>query len=137
MPALDDRARVDAEDIAFPETPLAGDAVHDLLVDAGADHTRERRKDRDAIALEVRGGAVALQDLGRDAVELAGRHAGPHGRAAGGEHLGHDAAGFAHLRRLLRCLQRDHLAALAALRRSRSIVRRAPISSMVPTPETR
>src|SRR5687768_9037414 len=68
VPALDDRARVDAEDLALLEAAPAGDPVYDLFVHAGADHTRERREDRDAVPLEVRRRAVALQDVGGDPV---------------------------------------------------------------------
>src|SRR3979411_1728332 len=83
MPAFDDRAGVDAEDLPFLQPALARDAVNDLLVHAGADHTRERWQDGYDVALEVRCRAVALQDVGGDPVELARGHTRPNRCAAG------------------------------------------------------
>src|SRR5687767_11926513 len=137
MPSLDDRAGVDAHDLPLPQAALTGDAVNELLVDAGADDPWERREDRHAVPLEVRCGAVALQDVRGDPVELAGGHARTDRGAAGGEDLGHDPPGLAHLCRLLRRLERDHQLASLFFLRSRMPVRRAPISSIVPTPMTR
>src|SRR5687768_8291948 len=137
VPALDDRAGVDADDLPFLEPALARDAMHDLLVQARADHTGERRKDGDPVPLEVRYRAASLQDVGGDPVELAGGHARAHRGAACGEDLGHDPSGLAHLRGLLRRLQRDHQLASFPFRRSRIAVRRAPISSIAPTPGMR
>ena len=42
-PAVELAAGVDRDDVSLLERPAVGDAVHDLLVDAGADDGRERR----------------------------------------------------------------------------------------------
>src|SRR5690606_20205673 len=41
MEAIDDRADINRDDVAFAQYPVARNAVDDLLVDRSADHTRE------------------------------------------------------------------------------------------------
>src|SRR5438093_23846 len=114
---------------SFISSPPSGDAVHDLLVDARADHAGERREHRHPVTLEVRRRAASLQDVRGDLVELAGRHAGSYRGAARREHLRDDAPGLAHLRRLIFRLQRDHRASVSVTTsppRLRSGVSRSP-----------
>ena len=54
VPAVDDRAAVDRDDVAVVQHPVARDAVDDLVVHRRADGRRERRV---AVALEGRDGA--------------------------------------------------------------------------------
>src|SRR3546814_514720 len=74
VPTLDDRTAVDRHDVALLQHPRARAAVHDLVVDAGAQHRREP-----AVAEEVRGGAPAVEAVAGAGVDLAGGAAGPVG----------------------------------------------------------
>ena len=74
VPAVDDRSAVDRDDVAIGEHAGAGDAVHDLVVDRGADDAGEARGS--PRKLEVR--ALRPDVIVRDDVELGGRHTGLH-----------------------------------------------------------
>ncbi len=74
VPALDDRPAVDRHDVALFEHPVAGDAVHDLVVDRRAQGVPVARD-----ALERRRRTAAEDVLLRQLVELDGGHPGPHG----------------------------------------------------------
>ena len=102
VPALDDGAAVDGEQVALGEHPVAGHAVHDLLVHRQAGDALEPADALvGAVVQERRGGAGGADDLGGDGVELAGADAGPDGRPGGGEGGGHDEAGPPHQQQLL------------------------------------
>ena len=75
VPAVDDRAAVDRDHVAVGEHADAGDAVHDLVVDRGADGAGERRV---AVALERRDAAVRADVVLGERVELAGGDTRPH-----------------------------------------------------------
>ena len=96
VPALDLGAAVDRDDVALTQHPVAGYAVHDLLVDA--------RAQRVAVAgdeLEVGDAPVAADEVLGQAVELERRHARRH---LGGEQLEgapDEQAGLAHEEELL------------------------------------
>ena len=66
VPAVDDGAAVDRDDVALVEDAGAGDAVDDLVVDAGADHRREA-----VVAEEVRRGAAPVEHVAGGGVEVA------------------------------------------------------------------
>ncbi len=108
-PAVDLAARVDRDDVPLAQRSAVGDAVHDLLVDAGADHRGERRLslDRAGIAQKQRGGVVFAEDRGHGLVHVGGGHAG-HGHPANlVERLGDDPPRLAHQRDFARALQLD------------------------------
>jgi hypothetical protein len=67
VPALDDGAAVDRDHVAVDKHPVAGDPVHDLVVDGGADGGRERRV---AVAQERRHPSVRADVLLGEPVEL-------------------------------------------------------------------
>ena len=137
VPAVDDRAAVDRDDVAVGEHDVVGrHAVHDHGVGRGADHRRERRV---AVAQEVGGGAPAGQDLTADAVELAGGDPGLDGGADLAVHLGDDATGAPHDGDLLGGADRgrageQHDGSQAPRRDSTAASSRANTSSVVPEP---
>src|SRR5438270_7218125 len=94
--ALDDGPTVEGEDVALLEPVVAGDAVHDHVVGRRADDGREA-----VVVEEVGAGATTVEHLARNLVEVGGGHAWLGGGNALLVHLGHDAAGPAHLRQLL------------------------------------
>ena len=78
VPAVDDRAAVDRDDVAVLEHPGARDPVHHLVVDRGADGRREGR----VAVPQERGHPAGVADvLLRDRVELTGADAGDDPRA--------------------------------------------------------
>ena len=90
--AVEIGAGVDLEQVAGLDHPLAaGDAVHHLVVDRGADAGREA-----VVALETGGGAHLADALLGVGVEVAGGHAGGRQIHDFPQHGGHDAAGLAH-----------------------------------------
>ncbi len=109
-PAVDLAAGVDRDDVAFLERAAVGDAVDHVLVDAGADHRRERRLplDRAGIAQEQRGRVVLAEDRGDGRIHLGGgdaRHGHPPDLV---ERLGHHPARLAHQGDLARALELDY-----------------------------
>jgi hypothetical protein len=89
-------AAVDREQVALDEHPRAGDAVHDLLVDRGAQRVPVAGHE-----LEVRDAAV-VADVGLgERVELKGGHAGAHGGVEQLERAPHEQPGGAHAGELL------------------------------------
>ena len=110
VPALDDGAGIDGDDLSLTDDALARDAVDDLVIDGDAQAARERAARVDArIALEGRDRA-GLADVGLgDAVQVAGRHAGLELPFDEGEDLGHDAAGATHALDLGTRLAGDHV----------------------------
>jgi hypothetical protein len=58
VPALDDRTTVDGQQVSVPQHPAAGDAVHDLFVDRGAQRCGET-----VVPQEARHAAVATDVL--------------------------------------------------------------------------
>jgi hypothetical protein len=97
VPTGDDGTTVDRQDVALFEHSLVGDAVHQFLVDGGADGGRIS-----VVAEEVRGGAAAGEHIPSDSIELQRGHAGSSGRTDGLMHLGDDAARSAHVPQILR-----------------------------------
>jgi hypothetical protein len=92
VPAVQDRAAVQRDQVALGEHLLGRrDAVHDLLVDRGADRRREA-----VVALERRDRAGVADDLLGDRVQVGRGDAGgdrvPHRVQRGGD----DQAGAAH-----------------------------------------
>src|SRR5439155_221160 len=102
VPPVDDRAGIDAHDVAFPQLPLRrGDAMDDLFVDRGADRPRKSRWDlaldrMPVIAEEGAGGVRPSEHLGGDAIELRGRDPRANRRATRLEHGRDDPTGLAH-----------------------------------------
>ena len=94
VPALDDGAAVDGDEVALLEPVGTGDPVHDHVVRRRADHGRERRV---AVAEEVRPSAPALDDVPADPVELERGDARPDRLADARVHLRHHPPGLAHL----------------------------------------
>ena len=104
VPAVDDRAGVDGEQVAVLEDGLlVGDAVHDDVVHRGADVAREA-----AVAEEVGLGAVVGEHLRGDLVQILGAGARDRGGPARVVHRGDDQPRLAHLRDLLRGLDLHH-----------------------------
>src|SRR4029077_3000873 len=97
VPAVDDRAGVDRDDLAGLDRAVAGDAVDDLVVDRDADAGRERPLGVDAwVALERRR-AACRPDVGLgQGVEVRGRDARSQLGLDLVEDLGDDAAGTTH-----------------------------------------
>ncbi len=91
VPALDDGTAVDGDDVTLGEHPLPGDAVHDLVVDRGADRPREA-----VVALEGRHGTAGADVVLGDRVELGGADAGADRGAQQLQGLPHDQAGATH-----------------------------------------
>src|SRR5262245_53201129 len=93
MPALEDRAHVEGDEVAFLELALARDAMYDLVVHRGTD---DARIGWDAahrtIALEVGGGSAASELTRRKRIQLAGGHAGMHSIAQHSKDCHHDLA---------------------------------------------
>ncbi len=109
VPAVEHRAAVDARSGRRRASTCrrAGDGVHDLLVDRGADRRRVA-----VVALERRDGAGGRGSrysaiASRSAVETPGRDRLAHARQGGGD----DQAGAAHLVDLLGGLELDQLVA--------------------------
>lgn len=65
MPAVDDQAAVDRDDVALLERDVIGDAVHDDVVDADAE-----RRGVSLVAQEVRDGALVPDHLVGERVQL-------------------------------------------------------------------
>lgn len=77
-PAAQRRAEVDGDEVAVGEYLTIGDAVHDGVVDADAEHRGEgARRPRGVVVEERRPGTVTGEDMGGDLVELGGGLAGP------------------------------------------------------------
>src|SRR5690606_13909830 len=128
--AVDDRPAVDRDDVALIQPAVVGDAVHDDLVDAGADHRRVA-----VVAEEVRPGAPAGEHLPTDGVELQQGRAGPDGGGDALVHLGHDPAGAAHRADLVRGPP-AHGRPQPPRRASTTASRRSVTSSAGPVPST-
>src|SRR5437588_5052500 len=94
--ALDDGPAIEGEDVALLAPVVAGDAVHDHVVGRRADDGREA-----VVVEEVGAGATTVEHFARNLVEVGGGHAWLGGGNALLVHLGHDAAGPAHLGQLL------------------------------------
>src|SRR5690606_33870486 len=119
VPAVDDRAAVDGDDVAVLEDDVVGgDAVHHDLVDRGAD-----RRGEAAVAEEVRLGVVLREHLAGGLVEVL--RGGPRdgGLAGGRVNGGHDQPRLTHLGDLLGGLDLHH-GARAFLDRGYPVVRR-------------
>ena len=125
VPAIDDRAGVDRDDLALAELPVARDAVDDLVVDRDADAGRERVARIDpGVALE-RGDRADRPDVGLgDGVQLGRGDARPQLGLDQVEHLGDDPAGPAHPLDLRAGLAGDHQAAPTSPRASSASSRR-------------
>ncbi len=92
--AFEDRPAIDGDDIAFAQNALlAGDAVHQFLIDTGADRGRIRRL---AVVLEGRITSVFLQHFLSSRVEVCRRNAGLYQGSDGRQDLGIDAPRLAH-----------------------------------------
>ena len=96
VPALDDRAAVDADDVAVLQAIRAGDAVHDHVVGRRADDRGEA-----VIIQEVRLRATPIEHVARHAIEVECGDARTNRRAHRVVHLGHHASGGAHLLQLV------------------------------------
>ena len=71
-PAAEDRAAVDAHQVAVAQPVVVGDAVHDRVVDGGADDGGEGgRRPVGAVAEEGRSGAGLAEDRAGGPVEVA------------------------------------------------------------------
>ena len=104
VPALDDGAAVDGEDVPLVEDDVvARDAVDDHVVRGGADDGGEP-----VVVQEVGAGAAPGDHLTGDGVDVGRRGAGLGGPDALLVHLGHDLAGAPHERDLLGRLPGDH-----------------------------
>ncbi|CAO5231769.1 hypothetical protein FAGKG844_160039 [Frankia sp. AgKG'84/4] len=113
VPAVDDRAAVDRDDVALAQHPLAaGDRVDHLVVHRAADG---RRVGRLRVTLERRDPAVGANRLLGQRVQVGGGDAGRDGLAQPGQGLGHQQAGHAHLGDLSRRLDLDVLSSRHAL----------------------
>ena len=93
VPAGQDGAAVDRDLVAGEQHPLAGDPVHHLVVDGGADAAGEGRV---AVAEERGHRAGGADRVLRDPVELEGRDPGTGCVREQGEGAAHDEAGRAH-----------------------------------------
>ena len=124
-------AQIDADDVAlFENDVLRGDAVHDDLVDGGADACGVA-----AIAEAGRFGAARTDVLARDPVQLGGRDPRPHRGTHRRERIAHDRAGLAHEVDLTLRFDKDHrLASLPAAYFLSAAQILANTSSMAPTP---
>ena len=91
VPAVEDRAAVDREDVPVLQDAVAGDAVDDLLIDRGADRGGEA-----VVAQEVGGGAGVLEHRGEHGVEVLGGLAGGGGRDGGVQGAAEDEPGLVH-----------------------------------------
>ena len=92
VPAVQDAAGVDRDQVAVPQHPRRRrDAVDDLLVHRGADRRREA-----VIALEVRDGAGVGDHVGTDRVDVGGRRPRLDRSAHGGDGSSQHDARSAH-----------------------------------------
>ncbi len=102
VPAVKDGADVHGNDVTFPEDPLAGDAVDDLVVDRGADAAGEP-----VVALERRPRPASAQVPVNEAVKVAGADTRLDLLLQRVEDLGHQPPSLAHLRDLVPVLEHD------------------------------
>ncbi len=100
--ALDDRARVDRDDVALFEHVRARDPVDDHVVRTRADDRGES-----VVVEEVRARVALGQDVGRQVVEVHRGDPGTDGVAGHLVDLGDDPSGLAHLVQLV--LRADHV----------------------------
>src|ERR1019366_8828385 len=97
VPAVDDRAGIDRDELALADRPLAGDAMDDLGIDRDADAARKwPARVGPRIALE-RGQRAASADMGLgQGIEMGGTDPRTELRLNQGEDFGHDPAGPPH-----------------------------------------
>ena len=91
VPAVHDRAAVDREDVPVLQDAAAGDAVHHLLVDRGADGGGEA-----VVAEEIGRGAGVLEHRGEHGVEVLGGLPRRGGRNGGVQGAAQDKPGLVH-----------------------------------------
>jgi hypothetical protein len=107
--AVDVRAAVDRQQVALAQRPLAGDAVHDLVVDRQAQHPGVRhRRPAWLVTEERRLGAAGGDVVGGQLVQVDGQDAGCGRRRDRREGFGDDATGLAHHGKLGGTLEHDH-----------------------------
>src|SRR3954454_7852148 len=132
--ALQDRAEVETDDVSLLQLGPVGDAVHDDVIDGGADHRGIGREAHRRVALEGRLRAAFGQLLFRHRVELRRRHARPDDAAQDLEDLEDYAVGPVHDRELVAILQYRAFHSVEHYASDFSI--RSKTSSRAPTPST-
>ena len=132
--AVEDRAEVEADDVALFEPGAVRDAVNDHVIDRGADDRRIGRQSHRSVAFERRLRAALGQLFFGHRVQLRRRRSGLDHRPHDLEDFEHHAVGAIHHRDFLAVLENRTFHSIEHQDRDFSI--RSKTSSTGPTPST-